>query len=235
MSTTRIAQSGFLGVGPSRSELRIRNDEVVGSIPISSTNHSKNSGNKPALSAAPTALVTLVAVDAVVDISVDLLVVEVTRVVAAVAARALEYRVVAGINVAGSANAVGVAMVDRELGVLRVIEGRARPSRGVVAVLARGRKELRLRGVAWTGCVVVVRLMATDAREWQRRVVVVDMAVRANTRRHHVRTSDRESGVVVIERGVGPDDGVVAEFTGSRESGRRVRRIVRARVILLMA
>ena len=39
----------------------------------------------------------------------------------------------------------------------------------------------------------------------------------------------------MIERGVGPDDGVVAEFTGSRESGRRVRRIIRAGVILLMA
>jgi hypothetical protein len=104
-----------------------------------------------------------------------------------------------------------------------------------VAVLARGRKELRLGGVAWIGCIVVVRLMATDAREWQRGVVVVDMAVRAHTRRHQVRNSKRERCVVVIERGVCPDDGVVAEFTGSRESGSRVRGIVRAGVILLMA
>jgi len=178
---------------------------------------------------------TLVAVDAVVDIPAHLFVAEITRVVAAVAARALEYRVVAGINVAGSANAVGVAMVDRELGVLRVIECRTSPGGRVVAVLARGRKELRLGGVSRIGCVVVVSLMATDAREWQRGVVVVDMAVRAHTRRHHVRTSKSERCVVVIKRGVSPADGVVAEFTGSRESGRGVRRIVRARVILLMA
>ena len=48
-------------------------------------------------------------------------------------------------------------------------------------------------------------------------------------------TRERERSVVVIERGVGPDDGVVAEFAGSRESGRRVRGVVRAGVILLMA
>ena len=104
-----------------------------------------------------------------------------------------------------------------------------------MAVLTCSREELRLRRMAGIGCVGVVGLMATDARGWQRGVVVVDMAVRAHTRRHQVRTSKRERSVVVIERGVCPDDGVVAEFTGSRESGRRVRRIVRGRVILLMA
>ena len=177
----------------------------------------------------------LVAVDAVVHIPIHVLVVEVSGVVAAVATRALEYCVVAGINVAGSTHAVGVAMVDRELCVLRVIECRTGPGGRVVAVRASSRKELRLRRVARIACVVVVRLMATDACQGQRRVVAVDMAVRANTRRHHVRTGKGERSVVVIERGVGPDDGVVAEFTGSRESGRRVRRIIRAGVILLMA
>ena len=159
---------------------------------------------------------------------------EVIRVITSVAACALEYRVVIGINVARGTNAVGVTVVDRELRVLRMVEGRACPSRGVVAGLARGRKELRLRRVTWIGRVVVVVLMATDARQGQRRVVAVDMAVCAHTRRHHVRTGKGESRVVVIESGVGPDDGVVAEFTGRWESGRRVRRIIRARVILLM-
>ena len=177
----------------------------------------------------------LVAVDAVVHIPIHVLVVEVSGIVAAVATRALEYCVVAGINVAGSTHAVGVAMVDRELGVLRVIECRTGPGGRVVAVRASSRKELRLRRVARIGRVVVVRLMATDARQGQRRVVAVDMAVRANTRRHHVRTGKGERCVVVIERGVGPDDGVVAEFTGSRESGGRVRGIVCSGVILLMA
>ena len=178
---------------------------------------------------------TLVAVNAVVHIPAHLLVVEVTRVVAAVAARALEYGVVAGINVAGGAYAVSVAMANRERRVLRVVERRARPSRSVVTGLTSSGEELRLRGVARIRCVVVVGLVATDARQWQRRVVAVDMAVRAHTRRHHVRTGKRERSVVVIKRGVGPDDGVVAEFAGSRESGRRVRGIVRAGVILLMA
>lgn len=192
-------------------------------------------GEQPVLSAAPAALVTLVAVDAVVQIPVDVLVVEVIRVIASVAACALEYRVVIGINVAGSTNAVGVTVVDRELRVQRMVEGRACPRRGVVAGLACGRKELRLRRVTWIGRVVVIVLMATDARQGQGCVVAVDMAIRAHTRRHHVRAGKRERSVVVIERGVGPDDGVVAEFAGSRESGRRVRGVVRAGVILLMA
>lgn len=195
----------------------------------------RNGGPESTLAAAPAALVTLVAIDAVVHIPANLLVVEVSGVVAAVAACALEYGVVIGINVTGSANAVGVAMVDRELGVLRMVEGRARPSRGVVAVLACNGEELRLRGVARISRVVVGGLMATDAHERQGSVVVVDMAVRAQTRRRRVRTSKRERCVVVIERGVCPDDGVVAEFARGGESCRRVRRIVRARVILLMA
>ena len=177
----------------------------------------------------------LVAVGTVVHIPTHLLVTEVIRVVTSVAACALEYRVVIGINVARGTNAIGVTVVDRELRVPRMVERRACPSRGVVAGLACSRKELRLRRVTWIGRVVVVVLMATDARQGQRGVVAVDMAVRAHTRRHHVRTGKGERCVVVIECGVGPDDGVVAEFTGRRESGRRVRRIVRAGVILLMA
>ena len=191
--------------------------------------------DESALPAALTILVTRVAVNAVVDVSRHVWVLEVVGAVAAVATRALEYGVVAGINVARGAHAVGVAVGNRERRVLRVVERRACPSRGVVTVLTCSREELRLRRVAWIGRVVVVVLMATDAGQGQRRVVVVDMAVRAHTRRHHVRTSKRERCVAVIKRGVGPDDGVVAEFTGSRESGRRVRGIIRAGVILLMA
>jgi hypothetical protein len=37
MNTVPLAHSRFLDVAPSRSEFRIRNDEVVGSIPTSST------------------------------------------------------------------------------------------------------------------------------------------------------------------------------------------------------
>lgn len=143
---------------------------------------------------------TLVAVNAVVDVSRHVWVLEVTGVVASMAARALEYRVVVGINVARGADAVGVAMGDGERRVLGVVERRACPSRGVVTALTGCREELRLRRMAWIGRIVVVVLMATDARQWQRCVVAVDMAVRAHTRRHHVRSSKRERCVVVIKR-----------------------------------
>jgi len=126
-------------------------------------------------------------------------------------------------------------MIDREIRVLRVIECRPSPGGGVVAVLARGREELRLRGMAGVGGVVVVGLMATDARGWQRRVVIVDMAVRAHPRRYEVRTGKGEGCVVVIEGGICPDSRIVAEFACSWESGCTVRGIVRARIVVLVA
>ena len=147
---------------------------------------------------------TLIAVDAVVHIPAHLFVAEVTRVVAAMAARALEYSVIAGVNVARGAHAVGVAMADREWRVLRVVERRACPGRGVVTGLTCCREELRLRRMAWIGRIVVVVLMATDTRQWQRRVVIVDMAVRALTRRHGVPSRQWETGAAVVEDGIRP-------------------------------
>ena len=64
------------------------------------------------LSAATTAAVTLVAVNAVVHIPIDVRVLEVRGIVIAMAARALEYRIVAAINVASRTLAVGIAVVD---------------------------------------------------------------------------------------------------------------------------
>ena len=178
---------------------------------------------------------TLVAVDAVVDVSGYVWVMEVIRVVAAVAVRALEHRVVIRVRVAREADTVGIAVVDRERRVLGVVERRAGPSRGVMAVLACSREELGLRRVAGICCVVVVGLMTTDTGGGQRRVVVVYMAVRAHARRHLVRTGQRESGVVVIKRGIRPVCRVVAELACSWESGRSVRGIARAGVVLLVA
>src|SRR5258708_4986121 len=93
------------------------------------------------------ARVALVTVNTVVHITVYIRVAEVVRVVAAMAGRALEYRVIVRICMARGANAVSVAMVDRELRVLRVIERRTSPGGRVVACRAGGREELRLRGV----------------------------------------------------------------------------------------
>lgn len=77
-------------------------------------------------------------------------------------------------------------MARRELRVLRVIESSSSPRGSVMAALARGREEQWLRGVARIRGVVVVRLMATNAGRWQRCVVIVHMAIRANSRRHQV-------------------------------------------------
>lgn len=107
---------------------------------------------------------TLVTIDAVVHIAIDVGVAEIIGIIAAMAARALEHRIVVGVRVARRANTIGVAMVHREPGVLRVIESGAGPCGGVVAVLARSREELRLRLVTGIGRVVVIGLMATDAR-----------------------------------------------------------------------
>ena len=178
----------------------------------------------------------LITINAVVDIPRHALVTRIhsgLRVIVAIGA--LEDGVVVRINVARQAYVIRTAVTRRELRVLRVIERGPGPRRRVVAGRARGREELRLRFVAWVRRIVVVRLMAADARDGQRRVIVVDVAVRANPWRHQVRARQRECGVVVVEGGVCPDSGAVAQFARGREAGARVRRIGRPRIILLVA
>jgi len=132
-----------------------------------------------------TVAMALVAVHTVVDISVDALVVLV-RLGFRVAIGALENRVVIRIGMARCAHPIRVAMRDRERRVLRVIERRVQPVRGVMTVLASRREELRLRCMPRIRRVVVVGLVAADAYRRQRGVVVVDMAVDARARRHRV-------------------------------------------------
>ena len=110
--------------------------------------------------------VALIAVNAVVDISRNIFVPEIARIVSSVAARALEDGIVVRVRVAGGAHAVSVAMIDGELRILRVIEGGARPCGGVVAVLTCRWEELRLRRMARIARLVVVVLMASDAGRW---------------------------------------------------------------------
>ena len=143
---------------------------------------------------------TLVTVDAVVHVPIDLRVLEVIRIVAAMAAGALEDRIVIRVGMARGANTVCIAMVNRELGVLRVIEGGTGPGGGVVAVLARCREELWLRRVARIGRVVVIGLMASDTSRRQSRVVAVDVTIGALPRRDRMRSGQREGRVVVVER-----------------------------------
>jgi hypothetical protein len=133
---------------------------------------------------AATTRVALITVNAVVHIPIYIRVAEVVGIVAAMTGRALEYRVVVRIRMTRGANAVGVAMVNRELRVLRVIERRPRPGGRGVASRAGGREERRLRGVAGIRGVVVVGLMAADTGCGQRGVVAVDVAVSACPGRH---------------------------------------------------
>ena len=129
----------------------------------------------------------LVAIHAVVDIPGYIGVLKIVRVVSAVTSRALKYGIVIRIRMARGANTIGIAMVDWDSRVLRVIECRTRPSRRVMAGRAGGREKLGLRGVARIGGVVVVGLMAADTRRRQSRVVVVDMTIGAHPRRYQVR------------------------------------------------
>ncbi len=130
---------------------------------------------------------TLVAVDAVVDISRHVIVVEVVRVVSAVAPRALEYGIVVRIGMARRADSSSIAVVGRERRVLRMIERGVCPGRGVVTRLARGGEELGLRRVARVRRVVVVGLVAANTSRRQRCVVVVDVTIGTLPRRHQMR------------------------------------------------
>ena len=177
----------------------------------------------------------LVAVDAVVHIPIYIRVTEIVRVIAAMAGRALEYRIVVRIRMACGADAIGVAMVNRELRVLRVIERRPSPGGRGMASRAGGREELRLRGVAWIRSVVVIGLMAADTGRGQRGVVTVDVAVGACPGRYGMGSGQGERRVVVIKRGICPYGGVVAQFASCRESGGGMRRVGGAGVVLLVA
>ena len=186
------------------------------------------------LSPTLTAAVALVAIHAVVNIPLDVVVVEIVRVPTAVATGALENRVVIRIDMAGRTHSIGVAMVDRELRVLRVIERRVQPVSSVMTVLARRREELRLRGMPRIRGVVVVSLVAADAGRRQVGVIVVDVAVGARAWWNGMGAGQRPAGLRVIELAIRPLDGVVALFAGGREA--RVRhRTLRVVVVVLVA
>ena len=158
---------------------------------------------------------TLVTIHAVVNVPADIGVLEIGGVVAAMlmASSAREHGVVVRVRMAGCAYSICVAVIGREIS---VIECRSRPGgRGVTGVASRweaGRLMIRIRGV------VVIGLVAADARGWQCRVVVVDVAHHAGHGRRRVETSQRESRVVVIERRSRPVGGAMAGVACGRET-----------------
>jgi hypothetical protein len=98
-----------------------------------------------------------------------------------------------------------------------VIERGIGPDRGAVTEFARsgeaGCSMGRIRGAC------VIFLVARIAESAVQRIVVVDVAIRALTRRRNVRPGERESGGSVVEFTVRPKHGVVATLTGSWEVG----------------
>jgi len=169
-----------------------------------------------------TVFMALVAVRAVVDVALHSLMILVGLRLG-VAVRAREDGEVIRVCMAGAANAVRIAVVQREIG---VIEIGIRPLHGVVTRRACG-WEMRGRVVRIIR-VQVIRLVAAVAIRRQRRVVAIDVAVHADSRRHHVRAGQRESRFAVIEHCVRPLNGVVTDFARLREFRRHVIRILGA-------
>lgn len=90
-------------------------------------------------------------------------------------------RVVVGVGMAIGADAVRIAMVHVEPGVAECPVG---PFDGVMAGFA-SRWEMR-GSVIRVIRIQVVRLMTAVTISWQIRVVIIDVAVCAGARRHHV-------------------------------------------------
>ena len=178
---------------------------------------------------------TLVTINAVVDIPSDVVMVEIVGVVSAMTTGALEYGIVVRVGMAGRAHVVRIPMAGRKRRVLGVVEVGAGPGRRVVAVLACRGEELLLRGVSRVRRIVVIGLVAANAGDWQSCVIAVDVAIGASPWRHCVRACQRERRRVVVKGGVRPNSCVVAQLARGREASRRMRRIRRARIILLMA
>jgi len=192
----------------------------------------------PRLGLVVTARVALVTVNAVVHIPVYVRVLEVAGIVIAMAARALEYRVVPSVNVTRGALAVGVAVVGWESRVLRVIECGSSPrARSVAGRALRCREEHRIlsRRVRRVCGAIVVALVARNAGIAGQVVIVVDVTIGAHSRGNGVHSGQGEAGVVVIKGGICPVNRVVAGFARRGESGGCVCRVSRSGVVLLVA
>lgn len=120
----------------------------------------------------------------------------------------------------------GMSASERKSG-CGVIELGVGPQNRVVAGLAGGWKscgDVRHRGDR----VRIILLVARNARGVGQVVIVIDMAIGALPRRGSVRSGERKSGTVVIERGIEPRCRVMALLARLREILRNVIRIGRA-------
>lgn len=170
---------------------------------------------------------TLITVDAVVDVTPNALVLLV-GIGLGVAVGTGKDGVIVRVRVAGRAYAIGAPVVHREIG---VIEVRRDPRRRVVAGGA-GSREARGHMVRIRSA-VVVGLMARIAVGRQRGVVVVDVAACARNR--PMGTRQGEGRVVVIEGCRNPRRCAVTYLALLWEPGTDVIRVRRTLEILEMA
>lgn len=135
----------------------------------------------------------LVTVHAVIDVTADALMLGI-RVRLGVAVRALKDAVVSGIGVTSGANAICVAVIGIEPG---MVESCTCPTGCRMAERTRGRETSG--NVVRTIRRLVFRLVATIAVGGKRGVIVIYVAIR--TQNFGVETCQRERSVVVIESG----------------------------------
>jgi len=151
---------------------------------------------------------------------------EIVRVPAPMAARALENQVVAWTRVAGGANAVSIAVINVKPG---VVKRGSEPARSRVTCQAGGCKDGRRGRMDRTRSCSIIRRVAAVAIRRKGGVVVVDVATGAG--HLHVETRQRKGGGVVVECSVGPKSGVMTQIAGRGKPdlnmvNRRGRRIV---------
>ena len=125
-----------------------------------------------------------------------------------------------------------VRPTQREPGAV-VVEAGVRPRGRVVALIAALR-EVRSHVIGVRRPLVVLQV-ARDTRGARKVVIVVDVAVRAQARRHRVPAAERKPGAAVVEGCVQPRNRIVALLAGLSEIRRGVVGIGRPLVVLQVA
>src|ERR1019366_2039073 len=182
------------------------------------------------LSSAAAILMVLVAIDAVVDIPANPLVILVGFALG-MAIGTCKDGIIVRIGVTSGTNAARAAVVHIPPG---MVEGGIEPGVGVVTRLAC-RREMR-GGMVGVGRFVIVGRMARIAKGGSDVVVAIDVAIRALPRRNSVLASQRPSGLRVVEGSIHPVDGVMTGLAGRGKLCRDViDRSFRVVVIVLVA